>query len=35
VVDEWKRERLIAAHADIIIPDFRHVDRLVAYLFGE
>ena len=35
VVDQWKRERLIAAHADVIIPDFRHAERLVAYLFGE
>jgi len=35
LVDEWKRERLIAAGADVIIPDFRHAARLVAYLFGE
>lgn len=35
VVDEWKRSRLIAAGADVIIPDFRHHDRLVAYLFGD
>jgi phosphoglycolate phosphatase len=33
-VDPWKRERLIAAGADIIIPDFRQQDTLVAYLFG-
>ncbi len=34
-VNLWKRERLIAAGADLIVPDFREHDRLVAYLFGE
>lgn len=32
-IDLWKRERLIEAGADIIIPDFRHQDKLIAYLF--
>jgi phosphoglycolate phosphatase-like HAD superfamily hydrolase len=30
-----KRNRLIRAGADIIIPDFREGDRLLAYLFNE
>ncbi len=34
-INEWKRERLIQAGADLIIPDFRQHERLVAYLFGE
>ncbi|RPJ61237.1 MAG: HAD family hydrolase [Acidobacteria bacterium] len=34
-IDEWKRERLIAAGADVIIPDFGEQERLVAYLAGE
>ena len=34
-VDEWKRERLIESGADIIIPDFRCQESLIAYLFGE
>lgn len=34
-VNHWKRTRLIGAGADIIIPDFREHDRLLAYLFGE
>ncbi len=31
-IDEWKRRRLIAAGADIIVPDFREHERLLAYL---
>ena len=34
-VSEWKRRRLIQAGADIIIPDFREHEPLVAYLFAE
>lgn len=34
-VNEWKRNRLIGAGADIIVPEFREQDKLVAYLFGE
>ena len=34
-IDEWKRKRLIDAGADIIIPDFRHHEQLVSYLFEE
>ena len=32
-INEWKRERLIQAGADIIIPDFREHERLMAYLW--
>jgi phosphoglycolate phosphatase len=32
-IDEWKRDRLIQAGADLIIPDFRQHDALVSYLF--
>ncbi len=35
VVDPWKRNRLIEAGADIIIPHFGHAEALVAYLFAE
>ncbi len=34
-IDEWKRQRLIRAGADLIVPDYRGVDRLLAYLFAE
>ncbi len=34
-VNEWKRQRLIQAGADLIIPDFREHEQLAAYLFGE
>lgn len=34
-IDEWKRNRLIEAGADLIIPDFREHQALVAYLWGE
>lgn len=34
-VDEWKRQRLIGVGADIIIPDFRQQETLIAYLWGE
>ncbi len=34
-IDAWKRERLIKAHADVIVPDFREAEILVPYLFGE
>ena len=34
-VNEWKRNRLIRAGADIIIPDFRKHEQLIAYLFME
>ena len=33
--DEWKRDRLIRAGADYIIPDYRDHERLMAYLFAE
>ena len=32
-IDQWKRERLIRAGADIIIPDYRDIERLEAFLF--
>jgi len=34
-VDEWKRNRLIVAGAQVVIPDFREHERLLAYLFAE
>ncbi len=34
-VDEWKRNRLITAGADLIIADFREHERVLAYLFAE
>jgi len=34
-IDAWKRGRLIGAGADLIVPDHREQDRVVAYLFGE
>ena len=33
-IDEWKRERLKRAGADVIIPDYRNLDDLEAYLFA-
>jgi len=33
--DAWKRERLIGVGADIVIPDFREKDALLAYLFRQ
>lgn len=32
-IDEWKRERLIRAGADAIVPDYRGLDAISAYLF--
>jgi phosphoglycolate phosphatase-like HAD superfamily hydrolase len=34
-IDEWKRDRLIRAGADIIIPDYADSGRLLEYLFEE
>ena len=34
-VNAWKRERLIRAGADVIVPDFRQHAELMAYLFAE
>ena len=31
-IDAWKRQRLIEAGADIIIPDFREHQALLSYL---
>ena len=31
--DIWKRERLIGVGADVIVPDFRHHEELVEYLW--
>ncbi len=33
--DPWKRDRLIGVGADVVIPDFRECDRLLAYLWGD
>lgn len=34
-VNEFKRRTLIAAGADVIIPDYKHADALLAWLWGE
>ena len=34
-VDDWKRDRLIASGADIIMPDFRNFSKLWAFLMKE
>lgn len=34
-INVWKRNRLIGAGADIIIPEFREWEPLLRYLFGE
>jgi phosphoglycolate phosphatase-like HAD superfamily hydrolase len=31
----WKRDRLVRAGADVVIPEYRRAGRLLAYLFGE
>jgi phosphoglycolate phosphatase-like HAD superfamily hydrolase len=33
-IDAWKRERLIQAGADLIIPDFREHEAMVTFLFS-
>ncbi len=33
--DAWKRDRLIGAGAEIVIPDFRDWEALVRYLWNE
>jgi DUF971 family protein len=32
-IDAWKRERLLRAGADAIVPDYRNLDALSGYLF--
>jgi len=34
-VNAWKRERLVRAGADLVIPEYRSSERLLAYLFAE
>lgn len=34
-IDDWKRERLIRAGANIIIPDYREIGELETHLFGK
>lgn len=34
-IDEWKRERLIRAGANVIIPDYRDLDALESLLFSK
>ena len=34
-VNAWKRDRLVRAGADLIVPDYREHEALVAYLWGE
>ena len=34
-VHAWKRDRLVRAGADIVIPEYRRRERLLRYLFAE
>ncbi len=34
-INAWKRNRLVRAGADIVIPEYRRHDRLLRYLFAE
>ncbi|MFM7149113.1 MAG: HAD family hydrolase, partial [Gemmataceae bacterium] len=34
-VNAWKRDRLIRAGADIVVPEYRQADHLLRYLFPE
>jgi phosphoglycolate phosphatase-like HAD superfamily hydrolase len=34
-IDAWKRNRLVQAGADIVIPEYRKQERLLKYLFAE
>jgi phosphoglycolate phosphatase len=34
-VNAWKRDRLIRAGADVVIPEYRRHEQLLAYLFAE
>ncbi len=34
-LDPWKRERLVRAGADLVVPDFRDGEALLRYLFAE
>ena len=35
VCNAWKRDRLVQAGADIVIPEYRRHERLLAYLMNE
>lgn len=34
-INAWKRERLVRAGADVVIPEYRQHERLLRYLFAE
>jgi phosphoglycolate phosphatase-like HAD superfamily hydrolase len=34
-VNAWKRDRLVRAGADVVIPDYRQHERILRYLFAE
>jgi phosphoglycolate phosphatase-like HAD superfamily hydrolase len=34
-INAWKRDRLVRAGADLVIPEYRKQERLLQYLFGE
>lgn len=34
-VNAWKRERLVRAGADVVIPEYRNLDHLLGYLFAD
>jgi hypothetical protein len=35
LMDEWKRDRLSGVGADVVIPDYRDAEALLARIFGE
>ena len=34
-VNAWKRDRLVQAGADMVIPEYRRQERLLEWLFAE
>jgi hypothetical protein len=34
-VNAWKRERLVRAGADVVIPEYRRHEKLLGWLFDE
>jgi phosphoglycolate phosphatase len=34
-VDTWKRDRLVRAGADVVVPDYAEHERWLPWLFGE
>ena len=34
-VNAWKRDRLVRAGADVVVPEYRQSEKLLRYLFAE